>query len=242
MIYVLYRLLSVFFPGLVSSCLLSWPCLLLSSFLALSPPVFFPGRVSSCLLSWPCLLFLASSLRILSVFFPYSWPCLLFLASSLRILFVFLALSPIPGLVSPYSLGILSVFLASSLRILSVFFPYSWPRLSVFSPYSSRIPGLVSYSWPRLSVFFSYSWPCRAKDSVSSCGYHCFSLRYWHTCCGFSDLYRGKGLSVNLVDRAPPRERVLQNAPKRLVKITGWFVEAPLALGGDIVTCCNSDS
>ena len=114
MIYVSYRLLSVFFPGLVSSCLLSW----------LSPPVFFPG-------------------------------CLL--------LSSFLALSPIPGLVSPYSLRILSVFLASSLR------------------------------------------PCRAKDSVSSCGYHCFSLRYWHTCCGFSDLYRGKGLSVYLVDRAPPR-------------------------------------
>ncbi len=57
MIYVSYRLLSVFFPGLVSSCLLSWPCLLLSSFLALSP---IPGLVSPY------------SLRILPVFLALS--------------------------------------------------------------------------------------------------------------------------------------------------------------------------
>ena len=69
--------------------ILSWPCLLLSSFLALSPPVFFPGLVSSCLLSWPCLLFLASSLRILSVFVPYSWPRLCVFSPC-----SFLALSP----------------------------------------------------------------------------------------------------------------------------------------------------
>ena len=161
MIYVSYRLLSVFFPGLVSSCLLSWPCLLLSSFLALSP---IPGLVSPY------------SLRI----FPYSWPCLLVLASSLRTLFVFLALSPIPGLVSPYSLRIpglvsyswprLSVFfsyswpcllfLASSLRVLFVFLASSLRILSIFLASSLRIlsvflPGLVSsclLSWPCLST------------------------------------------------------------------------------------------
>ena len=53
------------------------------------------------------------------------------------------------------------------------------------------------------SFFWSPHRPYRAKDSVSSCGSF-FSFRYWHTCCGFSYLYRGKGLSVYLADRAPP--------------------------------------
>lgn len=57
----------------------------------------------------------------------------------------------------------------------------------------------------------SSTWTKRAKKSGSSYGYVLFSFRYWHTCCGYSFLYRGKNLSVYLADRAPSQRLTIHS-------------------------------
>ena len=174
--------LSVFFPGLVSSCLLSW----------LYPPVFFPGipavfspyslRVPAVFppysLRTPSV-FPSYSLRIPFVLPPYSLRILsVFSPYSCRIPSVFSPYScrslRIPFVLPPYSLRTPSVFPPYFLRILSVFLPYS------FVPYSLRIPGLVLpyslrvHSWPCLLLsswpsFLALSLPVFFLGLVSSC-------------------------------------------------------------------------